>query len=235
MESSKIEYDIVFGGIEILINNYKKKELQEYIGKNTIIRNTSGNKRELAQKLVDYSINNDDIFHKLLDSFSIECINNCKSVDEYKTLMREKDIDYILSKLHENSIYYGMSKDDYIKYNINKSSTLKAIDEYCNSEEIQVNIGDIIVKHIYDYHVLKDDKYIKIVDHYYNVDEELLLRSIERCEDIKPFEGFLTINEFKAKRLRDNTKSMSVGRYNFTTGEYEAYILKPNGDVVCEN
>lgn len=235
MESSKIEYDIVFGGIEILINNYKKKELQEYIGKNTIIRSTSGNKRELAQKLVDYSIDNDDIFHKLLDSFSIECINNCKSVDEYKTLMREKDIDYILTKLHKNSIYYGMSKDDYIKYNINKSSTLKAIDEYCNSEEIQVNIGDIIVKHIYDYHVLKDDKYIKIVDHYYNVDEELLLRSIEKCEDIDPFEGYQVINEFKAKRLRDNTKSMSTGRYNFATGEYETYILKPNGDVVCEN
>lgn len=28
MESSKIEYDIVFGGIEILINNYKKKSFK---------------------------------------------------------------------------------------------------------------------------------------------------------------------------------------------------------------
>lgn len=101
MRLSKIEYDIVFGGIEVLINNYKKKELQEYIRKHTIIRNASGNKRQLAQKLVDYSINDDNIFHKLLDLFSIECINNCKSVDEYKTLMREKDIDYILSKLHK--------------------------------------------------------------------------------------------------------------------------------------
>lgn len=235
MESSKIEYDIVFGGIEILINNYKKKELQEYINKNTIVRSTLGNKSQLAQRLVDYSIDNDDIFHKLLDLFSIECINNCKSLDEYRALMREKDIDYILSKLHENSIYYGMSKDDYIEYNINNSSILKAIDEYCNSEEIQVDTGDIIVKHIYDYHVLKDDKYIKIVDHYYNVDEELLLKNIEKCEDIKPFEGYRVINEFRAKRLRDNTKSMSTGRSNFTTGEYESYILKPNGDVVCEN
>lgn len=234
MKSLKIEYDIVFGGIEILINNYKKKELQEYIGKNTIIRSTSGNKRDLAQKLVDYSIDNDDIFHRLLDSFSMECINNCKSVDEYKSLMREKDIDYILSKLHKNSIYYGMSKEDYIKYNINNSSTLKAIDEYCNSEEIQVNIGDIIVKHIYDYHVLKENKYIKIVDHYYNADEELLLRNIDKCEDIEPFEGYRVINEFRAKRLRDNTKSMSKGRSNFATGEGESYILKPNGTVVCE-
>lgn len=235
MRLSKIEYDIVFGGIEVLINNYKKKELQEYIRKHTIIRNASGNKRQLAQKLVDYSINDDNIFHKLLDLFSIECINNCKSVDEYKTLMREKDIDYILSKLHKNSIYYGMSKDDYIKYSIANSSTLKAIDDYYNSEEIQINIGDIIVKHIYDYHLLKENKYIKIVDHYYNIDEELLLRSIEKCKDIEPFEGYRAINKFKVKRLRDDIKSMSIGRSNFRTGEYASYKLKPNGEVVCEH
>lgn len=128
-----------------------------------------------------------------------------------------------------------MSKDDYIKYSIANSSTLKAIDDYYNSEEIQINIGDIIVKHIYDYHLLKENKYIKIVDHYYNIDEELLLRSIEKCEDIEPFEGYRVINEFRAKRLRDDIKSMSTGRSNFTTGEYESYTLKPNGDVVCEH
>ena len=234
MKESKIEYDIVFGGIEVLTNNYKKKELQEYIKKDTTIKNISGNKTQLAQKLVDYSINNDNIHHKLLDLFSIECINNCKSVDEYKTLMREKDIDYVLSKLHENSIFYGMVKDDYIEYNIKNSSILSAIDEYCNSEEIQIDVGDIIVKHIYDYHLLKYGKYIKIVNHYYNVDEELLLRNAKKCKDIDPFEGYRVINEFKIKKLRDNTKNMSKGRSNFTTRECESYILKPNGDVVCE-